>query len=167
MTLDGYPPGEPVVSMRAMRKTGRLWWTVATVAAVALTTATAPALGATGSSGFSLVPTYGANDYSGGQARFILPAGENGLVNEKQLDSFVKSGTRPPYSQDQLAPYENLEFGYQSLTNSELSDYYLPESFGVKPGQVTKVEHPSPKVPVIIYRDQDDIPHIYGATNGA
>jgi acyl-homoserine lactone acylase PvdQ len=150
-----------------MRKTGRLWWTVATVAAVALTTATAPALGATGSGGFSLLPTYGVNDYSGGQARFILPAGENGLVNEKQLDRFVKTGTRPPYSQDQLGPYENLEFGYQSLTNSELSDYYLPESFGVKPGQVTKVEHPAPKVPVVIYRDQDDIPHIYGATNGA
>jgi acyl-homoserine lactone acylase PvdQ len=150
-----------------MRKTGRLWWTVTTVAAVALTFATTPALGATGGGGFSLVPTYQANDYSGGQARYILPAGENGLVNEKQLDRFVEKGIRPPNSQDQLAPYENLEFGYRSLTNSELGDYYLDESFGVKPGQVIRTEHPSPTVPVVIYRDENDIPHIYGATNAA
>ena len=48
-----------------------------------------PALGATGtgSGGFSLQPTYRANDYAGGQAMYILPAGENGLVNQKQTCS--------------------------------------------------------------------------------
>jgi acyl-homoserine lactone acylase PvdQ len=150
-----------------MLKRGRLWLIVTTVVTLGLTAATAPALGATGTGGFSLLPTYQANDFSGGQARYILPAGENGLVNQKQFLKFVKKGTRPPFSQTELAPYENLEFGYQSLRNSSLSNYYLNESFGIKPGQVLRTEHPSPKVPVVIYRDQDDIPHIYGATNAA
>ncbi|HEX4062221.1 MAG TPA: penicillin acylase family protein [Streptosporangiaceae bacterium] len=150
-----------------MRKRGRLWLTVTTVVTLALTAATAPALGATGTGGFSLLPTFGADDYSGGNAMYILPAGENGLVNQQQFLKFVKHGTRPPYSQSELAPYENLAFGYRSLTNSALSNYYLNESFGIKPGQVIRTEHPSPKVPVVIYRDQDDIPHIYGATNAA
>jgi acyl-homoserine lactone acylase PvdQ len=150
-----------------MQKRGRLWLTVATAASLALTAATAPALGATGTGGFSLSPTFGANDYADGQAMYILPAGENGLVNQKQFLRFIKNGTRPPHSQDQLAPYENLEFGYPSLTDSALSNYYLSESFGVKRGQVIRTEHPSPTVPVVIYRDENDIPHIYGATNSA
>jgi len=150
-----------------MQKRGRLWLTAATAAAVALGAATAPAFGSTGPGGFSLSPTFGANDYAGGQAMYILPAGENGLVNQKQFLRYVKNGTRPPYSQDQLGPYENLEFGSSSLTDSALSNYYLNESFGVKRGQVIKTEHPSAKVPVIIYRDKNDIPHVYGATNAA
>jgi acyl-homoserine lactone acylase PvdQ len=153
--------------MPAMQKRGRLWLTVATAATVALSAASAPALGATGGDGFSLSPTYQANDYADGQAMYILPAGENGLVNQKQFLAYVKHGTRPPYSQDQLAPYENLEFGYQSLTNASLSNYYLNESFGVKHDQIIRTEHPSAKVPVVIYRDENDIPHVYGATNAA
>ena len=150
-----------------MIKTRRVGWTVTTVAAVALGTASAPALGATGPGGFSMQPAYQANDYAAGQAMNILPAGENGLVNQAELKKFVKTGQRPANSQDQLGPYENLQFGYQSLTNSALSNYYLDESFGVKPGQLTRTEHPSPTVPVVIYRDQHDVPHVYGATNPA
>ena len=155
-----------------MRRRGRLWLTLttttATTAALALIAAGGPALGATaGSGGFSLLPTYRADDYAGGQAMDILPAGENGLVNQQQFLKYIKTGQRPPYSQDQLAPYENLEFGYPSLTDSALSHYYLDESFGVKPGQVIRTEHPSPSVPVVIYRDKHDIPHIYGKTNAA
>jgi acyl-homoserine lactone acylase PvdQ len=146
---------------------GRIWLIVTTVAAVALTAATAPALGSTGAGGFSLLPTYQANDYAGGQAMYILPAGENGLVTEKEFDQYIKNGQRPPYSQTELAPYENLEFGYPSLTNSALSNYYLTESFGVPHNQIIATEHPSPTVPVVIYRDKADIPHIYGATNAA
>jgi acyl-homoserine lactone acylase PvdQ len=153
--------------MRAMIKGRRLWWTVTTVVAVALSTASLPALGSTGTGAFSPPPTYRANDYAAGQAMNILPAGENGLVNQAELKRFVKTGQRPPNSQDQLAPYQNLEFGYPSLTNSALSNYYLDESFGVKPGQILRTEHPSPTVPVVIYRDQHDIPHVYGATNTA
>jgi acyl-homoserine lactone acylase PvdQ len=129
--------------------------------------ASAPALGSTRPGGFSLQPTYQASDYAAGQTLFILPAGENGLVNPAQLKRFFLTGQRPPYSQDQLAPYANLEFGYPSLTDSALGRYYLPESFGVRPGQIIRTEHPSPTVPVIIYRDKHDIPHVYGATDKA
>src|SRR6516164_6239576 len=46
-------------------------------------------------------------------------------------------------------------------------NYYLDESFGVQSGQIIRTEHPSPKVPVFIYRDTHDIPHIYGKTDPA
>jgi acyl-homoserine lactone acylase PvdQ len=151
-----------------MLKGQRFWWAVtAAAAAVTLGVAATPALGATGSGGFSLRPTYRADDYAHGQAMYILPAGENGLVNLAQFKQFAQTGKRPPNSQDQLGPYENLEFGYPSLTDSTLSNYYLDESFGIPPGQITRTEHPSPTVPVVIYRDRHDIPHIYGATNAA
>jgi acyl-homoserine lactone acylase PvdQ len=150
-----------------MRKLGRSWWIAGIAGVVALTTAGGPALAATGPGGFSLRPVYQADDFAHGQAMFILPAGENGLVNAAQLTQFEATGQRPPHSQDQLAPYENLEFGYPSLTDATLHNYYLGESFGVKTGQIIATEHPSPKVPVVIYRDTHDIPHIYGKTNGA
>src|SRR6516165_1176602 len=149
-----------------MRKPGRSWWIAAMAGAVALCTAGAPAVAATGPGGFSLRPVYQADDFAHGQAMFILPAGENGLVNAAQLAQFEATQKRPPHSQDQLAPYENLEFGYPSLTDSTLGKYYLPESFGV-PGQIVATQHPSPKVPVVIYRDTHDIPHIYGKTDAA
>ena len=150
-----------------MRALGRLWWPVTTAVAIALSLTAPPALAAPGAGGYSPQPTYRADDFAAGQAMDILPAGENGLVNLAQFKRFEKTGVRPPDSQDQLAPYENLEFGYRSLTNSALSQYYLDESFGVRPGQVISTEHPSPAVPVVIYRGPHDIPHIYGATNAA
>jgi len=153
--------------MRAMRTPGRLWWPVTTAVAIALSLAAPPALATPGTGGYSPPPTYRADDFAAGQAMDILPAGENGLVNEAQFKRFEKTGQRPPFSQDQLAPYENLEFGYRSLTDSALSQYYLDESFGVRPGQIIATEHPSPGEPVVIYRDRHDIPHIYGATNAA
>ncbi len=150
-----------------MLKGRRFGWAIPAAVAVVITVAGAPALGATGPGGFSPPPTYQLNDYAHGQAMFILPAGENGLVNAAQFAQFQKTGQRPPHSQDQLAPYENLEFGYPSLTDATLKNYYLGESFGVRPGQIISTEHPSPKVPVVIYRDEHDIPHIYGSTNAA
>jgi acyl-homoserine lactone acylase PvdQ len=159
--------------MPAMRTIGRLWWPLATVIAVTVSLTSPPALGATaaapggGTGGFSLQATYRADDFADGQAMSILPAGENGLVNAAQLRQFFKNGQRPPHSQDQLAPYENLEFGYPSLTDSALGHYYLDESFGVQRGQIIRTEHPSPTVPVVIYLDKHAIPHIYGATNAA
>jgi acyl-homoserine lactone acylase PvdQ len=127
----------------------------------------APALGAPHNGGFSPPPTYRANDFAQGQARDILPAGENGLVTITQLQKFEKSGTRPPHSQDQLGPYEKLQFGYPSLTDSTLGKYYVDESFGIRKGQITRTEQPSLTVPVVIYRDEHDIPHIYGKTDQA
>src|SRR5690349_371328 len=150
-----------------MRKLGRSWWIAAMAGAAAPCTAGAPAVAATSPGGFSLRPVYQGDDFAHGQARFILAAGENGLVNAAQFAKFEATGQRPPHSQDQLAPYENLEFGYPSLTDSTLGKYYLPESFGVQAGQIIATEHPSPKVPVFIYRDTHDIPHIYGKTDAA
>src|SRR5215468_7722623 len=134
---------------------------------IALTTAGGPAVAATGPGGFSPRLVYRGDDFAHGQAMFILPAGENGLVNAAQLTQFEATGQRPPHSQDQLAPYENLEFGYPSLTDSALHNYYLDESFGVKPGDIIRTEHPSPAVPVVIYRDNHDTPHVYGKTDSA
>jgi acyl-homoserine lactone acylase PvdQ len=150
-----------------MRKLGRFWLIAGASMAVALSTAAAPAVAANGPGGFSLRPVYQAGDFARGRTLFILPAGENGLVNAAQFAKFEATGQRPPHSQDQLAPYENLEFGYPSLTDSALHNYYLDESFGVRPGQITRTEHPSPAEPVVIYRDTHDIPHIYGKTDAA
>ena len=97
----------------------------------------------------------------------ILPAGENGLVTLAQLRRFERTGKRPANSQDELAPYASLVFGAKTLTDATLGRYYLDESFGIPRGQITATEHPSPSVPVVIYRDRHDIPHVYGATDPA
>ncbi len=106
---------------------------------------------------------YRANDYADGQAMSILPAGENGLVNTLDALKFELSGQRPPNSQDQLGKYNDLLYGYPSLTDSTLSDYYNDESFGVRTADVTRTE--KPESGVTIYRDTHDIPHIYGDTD--
>jgi hypothetical protein len=143
----------------------------AVVVATALAAWAAPAGASTGGAGAAAghlpPPTYRANDYAGGQAMAILPPGENGLVNATELAQFEATGQRPPYSQDQLAPYENLPYAASTVTDATLSNYYNDESFGVKASDITGVEHPAPTVPVVIYRDNHDIPHIYGATDAA
>jgi acyl-homoserine lactone acylase PvdQ len=147
-----------------MRKKGLVRLVFPAVVSAALIAAGSPA---PGNGGFSPPPTYQAGDFAHGQARYILPPGENGLVNLAQFQRFERTGQRPPHSQDQLKPYENLEFGYPSLTDATLGRYYLDESFGVRPGQITRTEHPASSEPVVIYRDQHDIPHIYGKTDAA
>jgi acyl-homoserine lactone acylase PvdQ len=155
--------------MQPTGQNGRFWSAVAVTAAAALTLAGSPALATTSHSGdgYSPPPTYQAHDYAHGQAMDILPAGENGLVNLAQLKQFEKTGRRPANSQDELAPYANLVFGAKSLTDATLSRYYLDESFGIPRGQITATEHPSASVPVVIYRDRHDIPHVYGSTDAA
>ncbi len=88
----------PAVTMRAMRTMGRSWWPVATVMAITVSLASPPALGATGTrgtSGFSLRPTYRADDFADGQAMSILPAGENGLVNEAAVQAVHQDRPAP------------------------------------------------------------------------
>jgi acyl-homoserine lactone acylase PvdQ len=112
-------------------------------------------------------PTYRADDYADGHVLSINPPGENGLVNAAQLAQFQATGQRPAGSTDQRTQYANLLHGYPTLTDQTLPQYYNDESFGVPPADITRTETPSPSVPVAIYRDRLDVPHVYGATTAA
>jgi acyl-homoserine lactone acylase PvdQ len=106
-------------------------------------------------------PTYQLNDTSRGDVLSILPPGEHGLYNAADIAAYEANGTRPAGADDQLAKYQNLLYGSAGLSNAQLSSFYNDESFGIPPGQVTRTETPSSTVPVVIYRDQHDVPHIY------
>jgi acyl-homoserine lactone acylase PvdQ len=106
---------------------------------------------------------YRANDYADGRAMSILPPGENGLVNATDAAAFELTGKRPANSDDQLGKYANLLYGYSSLTDSKLGQYFNDESFGVRAADVTRTETPTSGV--TIYRDKLDVPHIYGDTD--
>jgi acyl-homoserine lactone acylase PvdQ len=134
------------------------------VAAALVMVAAAPSADA---ASYSPPPTYQADDYGAGQVMSILPPGENGLVNAADLAGFELTGRRPPASDDQLAKYAGLLYGYPTLTDATLGTYYNDESFGVRPGDITRTEHPSPVEPVVIYRDTHDVPHVYGQTDAA
>ncbi|HVS67644.1 MAG TPA: penicillin acylase family protein, partial [Mycobacteriales bacterium] len=114
---------------------------------------------------------YRAGDYAHGQAMSILPPGENGTVTAAQIAQFELTKARAPYSQDQLAKYENLLYGYPTVTDGTLDKYYDDESFGVRPADIIRTEQPSssqfPAGDVKIVRDSHDVPHIYGATDEA
>ncbi|HXW38498.1 MAG TPA: penicillin acylase family protein, partial [Acidimicrobiales bacterium] len=112
----------------------------------------------------SPIGTYRHDDGALGRTVDILPAGENGLVTAKSFAAFVSEGRRPPNSDDQVAPYNDLIYGSSTLTDANLKDYYLDESFGIEPSDVVRVERPDPRIRVVIYRDRNDIPHIYGAS---
>ena len=70
---------------------------------------------------------------------YVLPPGENGLVNAADALKYEADGTRPPNSDDQLQQYSDLLYGSPSLTNGKLSQYFNDESFGVKPEDVTAI----------------------------
>jgi acyl-homoserine lactone acylase PvdQ len=113
---------------------------------------------------------YRAGDYAHGQAMSILPPGENGSVTASQLLAYeANNNTHPANSQDQLAKYENLLYGYKTVTDSTLSKYYDDESFGVPKKDIVRTETPStsqfPAGDVKIERDPNDVPHIYGNTD--
>ena len=106
-------------------------------------------------------PTYQLNDSSGGNVLSILPPGEHGLYNAGDIALWKGTNARPAGSSDQLGPYANLLYHSQGLTDAQLPSYYNDESFGIPAGQVTRTETPSAAVPVVIYRDTHDVPHIY------
>jgi acyl-homoserine lactone acylase PvdQ len=109
-------------------------------------------------------PAYRLHDYADGQVAYVLPPGENGLVNLTQALAFETTGQRPANSDDQLGQYSGLLYGYPSLTDATLGSYFNDESFGVPPADVTRTEHPGSGV--TIYRDTHDVPHVYGDTDG-
>jgi hypothetical protein len=110
-------------------------------------------------------PAYRRHDYAYGQAGYVLPPGENGLVNATDALTFEATQQRPANNQDQLGQYSGLLYGYPSLTNARLDRYFNDESFGVLPQDVIRTETPGEGV--TIYRDQHDVPHIYGDTDRA
>ena len=145
-----------------MRGFGRNQWMVSLgvgLLVAATVVATSGGAGATA----TVSTAYQANDYANGQAMSILPPGENGLVNPVDAALFELLGQRPAGSQDQLSKYANLEYGYSTLTDATLGNYYNDESFGVAPGNITRTETPEPGV--VIYRDKSDVPHVYGQTD--
>ncbi|HEX3824171.1 MAG TPA: penicillin acylase family protein [Mycobacteriales bacterium] len=149
---------------------------LATCAVAIVAASIAPASSAsapTSSTAGSKLPSqaYRASDYAHGQAMSILPPGENGNVTLTDLAAFEATGTRPANSQADLAKYENLLYGYQSVTDATLGKYYDDESFGVPKADVARTEDPSstqfPAGDVLIERDSQDVPHIYGSTDEA
>src|SRR6478735_5667604 len=61
--------------------------------------------------------SYRQDDFADGQAMYVLPPGENGLVNAADALQFETTGKRPAASDDQLSQYVNLLYGAPTLTN--------------------------------------------------
>ena len=106
-------------------------------------------------------PTYQLNDAAAGDALSILPPGEHGLYNATDIAAYEANGTRPAGAQDQLSKYTDLLYHSIGLTDAQLPTYFDDNSFGIPSGQVTRTETPSSTVPVVIYRDPHEVPHIY------
>src|SRR4051812_40852439 len=104
-------------------------------------------------------PPYGANDFGG--FHNVLPPGSSGLDNAPQLAQFELSGKRPPHNDDQRDMYGDQVYG-TPIGPGDLSRFYKDATFGVKPEDVERVEHP--RADVTIVRDKRGVPHIYGST---
>ncbi|MGN6607175.1 MAG: penicillin acylase family protein [Jatrophihabitans sp.] len=133
------------------------------VAALAPSLVLAATLSGGGGAGAATGPGYRVGDYADGQAMSILPPGENGLVNAVDALLFETTGTRPANSQDQLGKYDTLLHGAPSLTDAGLSSYFDDESFGVRDADVVRTEQP--EAGVTVYRDKQDVPHVYANTD--
>ncbi|HEV2783393.1 MAG TPA: penicillin acylase family protein [Actinophytocola sp.] len=102
-------------------------------------------------------------DFCLGQCDDILPPGQNGNATFAELLAFQLLGIRPAHSSDTRAPYDNLVWGYQGLTDERLGEFYNDASFGVPADQVESRIQPRPDV--TITRDRaTGIPHIQGTT---
>ncbi len=100
----------------------------------------APTVGSADAAGNG--PTYRQHDYADGQARYVLPPGENGLVNAQQALAFEATGQRPPHSQDQLGQYSNLLYGYPSPDRRHPREATSTTSpSGCRQADVTRTEH--------------------------
>jgi acyl-homoserine lactone acylase PvdQ len=102
-------------------------------------------------------------DYCQSQCSDILPPGENGNATLAQILLNQTLGIEPSHAEDQLGPYANLATGYQTLTNSTISNFFNDSSFGVTSSQVASTE--TPRSDVTIVRDKaTGVPHITGTT---
>ena len=87
-------------------------------------------------------------DYSGPAFNILAPGQFGGLPANQ-------------YSTDQGQLYDALTPLEGHVTMADLSRDYLSEKFGVQ-GPIVRVERPEPGL--TIYRDQHDVPHVYGRT---
>src|SRR2546421_3886115 len=102
---------------------------------------------------------YGTNDFGG--FRNVLPPGSSGLDNAPQLAQFEAGGRRPSHNDDQRGMYGDQVYG-TPIDPQGLLRYYKDATFGVKPEDVERVEHPRSDVTIV--RDRYGVPHIYGST---
>jgi acyl-homoserine lactone acylase PvdQ len=130
----------------------------AVIAALALASAAPAAETPRGATG---IPPYGTNDAGG--FRNVLPPGEAGTDNVKQLAEFQATGEYPPHWIDQQPLYDDLIQGAEGLTNAKLPKYFKDATFGVRPADVESTIQPRPDVTII--RDKQwGVPHVYGKT---
>jgi acyl-homoserine lactone acylase PvdQ len=91
----------------------------------------------------------------------VLPPGNNGFLPASDLVGKELLNDNPPGADNQLDMYQNLIWGYPTLTDSTISEFYKNEDIGL-PKDVTSSVTPEPGV--TIYYDAYDVPHIYGDT---
>ncbi|GAA4613297.1 penicillin acylase family protein [Saccharopolyspora hordei] len=104
-----------------------------------------------------------APDHCREQCHHVLPPGQNGSATFAELVAHMLLGTRPPHSDDQLGRYDALAGGYRELTTATIEEFFLDNSFGVRPDDVERTYQPREDVTIV--RDKTaGIPHIYGTT---
>src|SRR3954470_15476880 len=82
------------------------------------------------------------NDYCLGECSDILPPGQNGDADLVQILASQAFGTKPPHSDDQLAPYGNLVSGYTGLTGAQINTFFNDSSYGVAAADVESTKSP-------------------------
>ncbi len=127
--------------------------------ATTLVTVTAAAIVFTPALAHAQVEPYDYDNY--GNYSYIMPPGDNGTTTLTQLPG-SELGDEPPNFGNQSPMYENLLWGQSTLTDSNISDYFLNGNFGVQSGDVSSTE--SPDAGATIEWDNHGIPHVYGDT---
>ncbi|NNN22630.1 MAG: hypothetical protein HKL80_11595 [Acidimicrobiales bacterium] len=94
----------------------------------------------------------------------IDPPGPDGLTTTAEIESYFKNSSVPPLSNSELAPYENLLYAGNTLSDSNLTNYFMPETLGVAKNDIAYTTVPNAKVGATIYWDKQGIPHVYGTT---
>lgn len=89
----------------------------------------------------------------------IDPPGTNGLATSNQIQAYFNTGQLPPFTNNEVNAYANLIYA-RKLNRYNLKNYFFPETIGVNKDQVISVTNFNPKIPVKIYWDRQDIPHI-------
>ena len=110
---------------------------------------------------------YRQDDYADGQAMYVLPPGENGLVNADRrapVRDDRQAARRPATTSSRQ--YANLLYGAPDADQRQ-ADRLLQRRVLRGAARRTSRAPRRPAPGVTIYRDKHDVPHIYGDTNPA